>query len=173
MSVDLVEAAHRARGPLAGLDRALVGELVQRYRMFLHLKSMNPDLSFAPSGLLDEVWHLHMLHPRAYSADCVAILGDILDHNPGFGTSEDEETILLDKFERTEALWKATFGTEYVDEELGERCGLQDLTAVVMCDDKGKDKDKDGTKKPAQHPAKSPSHPDKKKPTPKSVLMIA
>ena len=114
-SVDLIRAAKVSRGPLSELEQSQLVELEQRYRMYFQLKSKHRDLSFAPTGLIDEIWHLHMLHPKAYAVDCQNILGEILDHDPGFGHKDaHEHALLLNKFERTENLWIQEIGRAHV-----------------------------------------------------------
>src|SRR6478672_10739802 len=75
----------------------------------------HPDRPLTPTRDIDQIWHLHMLHPRAYHQDCEAILGEVLDHDGGFGAG-DEEPELLRLFEETAGLWEAKFGEPYVGE---------------------------------------------------------
>lgn len=37
-----------------------------------------------PSQIVDIFWHAHMLHPRQYAQDCHALVGAIIDHDPGY-----------------------------------------------------------------------------------------
>lgn len=139
LSVDLVRAARQSRGPLSRLSPSVLRKLEERYRMYLRLKSKNFDSVFAPTEVIDEMWHLHMLHPRAYAKDCLAIFGTILDHNPGFGAAEGELPTLLADFEHTGELWEAEYGTPYVNPEMlvGERrTAVATTHGVVMCEDK-------------------------------------
>jgi hypothetical protein len=73
----------------------------------------NPNKSIAPTRDIDTIWHLHMQSPRAYYRDCIAACGDIIDHNGGFGHSEEELPILMEVFEATSALWEQKYGDSY------------------------------------------------------------
>jgi hypothetical protein len=152
LSVDLVAAAQRSRGPLAHLAESTLRALEQRYRMYLLLRSRNFDQIFAPTESIDEMWHLHMLHPCAYANDCYAIFGKILDHNPGFGHAAGELPILIAHFESTRALWEAEFGTPYVEDEgIGATQYAGRLPrGVIMC------ADEEGRPKPKPEPAPKP-----------------
>jgi hypothetical protein len=95
------------------------------------LKAKHPEETMAPTGAIDEMWHLHMLHPRAYHDDCIAILGRILDHNPGAGKLPGTLPQLLAHFQSTARLWAAEFGTDYRG---SSTCGND----VVMCEENEK-----------------------------------
>jgi uncharacterized protein DUF1399 len=113
LSFDYVKAARVSRGILASLGEDEVRALAHRYRRFLALKARYPDFPIAPTEILDEMWHLHMLHPRAYHRDCMEAFGCILDHAPGFGASPSEEPALAKTFSRTSALYEREFGEPY------------------------------------------------------------
>ena len=89
-------------------------EDVRDYLRFLALVQAHPHVSLAPTKRVDRIWHLHMLHPRAYHADCLRLFGDVLDHDGGFGSTADEEPELARLFDETAALWRATYGLDYV-----------------------------------------------------------
>ena len=38
----------------------------------------HPDRRLAPTREIDHMWHLHMLHPRAYQDDCQRVFGSVL-----------------------------------------------------------------------------------------------
>lgn len=114
-SVDLVQAAQRsddlpAEWTPADIDRALL-----RYRRFLALVAASPRTQIAPTRDIDVMWHLHMLSPRAYHADCMRWFGDVLDHNGGFGKAPEEEPILIAAFDRTARRYESMFGEKYAE----------------------------------------------------------
>ena len=113
ISVDLVRAALRSE-ELASVPRSELEEDVRDYERLLLLVKDHPDLPIAPTKRIDRMWHLHMLNPRAYHADCMRLLGDILDHDGGFGATDEEAPILQERFRVTAALWEARFGEPYV-----------------------------------------------------------
>jgi hypothetical protein len=148
LSVDLVAAATLSEGVLGRLDARTLRAMELNYRRFLLLNALHPHETLAPTGAIDEMWHLHMLHPRAYHDDCIAVLGRILDHNPGAGKRPGTMPRLLAHFSATERLWAAEFAAPYrgsstrgddvvmCDADKGTKLHLSD--DVVMCDaDKG------------------------------------
>jgi ubiquitin len=59
--------------------------LVAEYRRFLELKVALRDLEcelLSPSVEVDDVWHSHVLDTRRYPADCAAICGSTIHHDP-------------------------------------------------------------------------------------------
>lgn len=113
ISVDLVSAALRTE-EFSGTSRTELERAARDYGRFLLLCQRYPALALAPTKAIDKMWHLHMQHPRAYVADCIRLLGDILDHDGGFGTAPREAPILAATFARTSALWEREFGEPYV-----------------------------------------------------------
>jgi len=115
VSVDLFSAAIRSEDSFfRNLPESVTKEAERRYRMFLALVQKYPDEVVSPSKDIDEMWHIHMLHPSAYYEDCISNFGYILDHDGGYGSASAEEwEDLLRIFDRTAALWKKEFGEEY------------------------------------------------------------
>ena len=70
LSIDLIARAKKSETPIASLPDAALLEIEDRYRIFLFLIQTYSDVAFAPSKDIDEMWHLHMLKPRAYYEDC-------------------------------------------------------------------------------------------------------
>jgi uncharacterized protein (TIGR04222 family) len=58
--------------------------VIYEYRRFLFL-AVGADHVVSPSDPIDQVWHLHLLHTRAYQAYCRDILGRPLHHQPSNG----------------------------------------------------------------------------------------
>lgn len=112
-SVDLLEAARRSED-LREVPNDELERDVRDYERFLLLVQKHWDEHLAPTKAIDRVWHLHMLHPRAYLADCIRLFGDVLDHDGGFGSTAAEAPVLAATFARTSALWLAEFGELYV-----------------------------------------------------------
>lgn len=114
ISVDLLEAARRSDSFPSDWPADKVTRAALRYRRFLHLAAKYPGQTLAPTRDIDEMWHLHMLQPRAYYEDCMRLLGRILDHDGGFGKSEDEVPALQATFARTSRLWQQEYGEPYL-----------------------------------------------------------
>lgn len=116
ISVDLLNAWERSDAKVDGWNRGDAISSIERYRKFLLLIASHPNLSFAPTRDIDEMWHLHMLSPRAYQEDCTRLFGEVLDHNGGFGKGEGELPVLQAVFERTARMWEDRYGEPYLTE---------------------------------------------------------
>lgn len=114
ISTDLLEAARRSDGEPGTWADARRKLALTRYLRFLELVAESPQRPIAPTREIDEMWHLHMLSPRAYFEDCQRLFGQLLDHDGGFGKGEDELPELLRVFDDTARRWQARFGEPYV-----------------------------------------------------------
>lgn len=112
LSVDLLQRAQRSEVFIEWSQPA-ISQSVERYKKFLFLIKKYPDFAFAPSIDIDEIWHLHMLSPKAYYTDCMNLFGEILDHDGGFGALEDEKEELANYFNETSQKWHDEFGENY------------------------------------------------------------
>lgn len=89
--------------------------VIKQYRRYLFLRRKYPNQILPPSKEIDDAWHAHILHTRAYRKFCQQVFDynkeQFLDHNP----AEDEQsTVQFDKFfEQTQSLYKKEFG-EYI-----------------------------------------------------------
>ena len=87
-----------------------INQAMQFYKEWLALQVHYEDLSFAPSELIDEFWHVHILDTRKYLADCQKIKGELIHHYPYFGLTEQENEIVLEQgFELTKKLYQHHF----------------------------------------------------------------
>ena len=112
LSVNLVQAALRSE-ELRGIPLDELEADAKDYERFLLLVRDHPDEPVAPTRRIDRMWHLHMLHPKAYVADCTTLFGEILDHDGGFGAEPEEAPVLAAAFARTALLWESKYGTAY------------------------------------------------------------
>lgn len=84
------------------------------YRNYLYLLAKYPDKSLPPSEDVDEFWHMHILDTQKYRADCDAMFGRYIDHNPQTSTSGLAGISDLNAaFQETQALHCEEFG-EYI-----------------------------------------------------------
>jgi hypothetical protein len=95
------------------------------YRRFLTMRLRYPDRTFVPSGLIDLVWHFHILDTRKYMADCERIFGYYLHHDPYFGINGDED------WQENQAAWTDTcalWEVEFSSPMIGtmHRCSSKD-----------------------------------------------
>jgi len=82
--------------------------LEKEYRQFLFLIATNPGLTVVPwSQALDDFWHEHILDTAKYAADCNAVMGGFIHHNPHLpkGTMQHR-----DAFIATVKMYRAAFG---------------------------------------------------------------
>lgn len=114
VSVDLARSALRSPTFPKDWTQDVVHREVRRYELFLDLARRHPNQPLAPTARIDEIWHLHMTHPRAYYEDCQRLYGDILDHDGGFGSDPSELPLLQETFDKTAKLWEQEFGEPYV-----------------------------------------------------------
>lgn len=86
--------------------------VVKQYRRYLFLRKKYPNQVLPPSKEIDEAWHAHILHTRAYRRFCKQVFDhteeQFLDHNP----AEDEQSAaqFSQFFKQTQALYKKEFG---------------------------------------------------------------
>ena len=83
--------------------------LVHEYKKFL-LMSVISALPIAPSGFVDEVWHLHMLFTREYLETCRLLKGNVIVHVPLIENSVAEKENLQGFYQKTVQLYEKIFG---------------------------------------------------------------
>lgn len=94
-----------------GWSEAKINHTIKLYKEWLVLQVLYEDLSFAPSQLVDEFWHMHILDTRKYMSDCNLIKGEYIHHYPYFGlTDQENETVLESGFILTKKLYEHHFG---------------------------------------------------------------
>jgi len=116
LSVDLISASYRASAFPQDWSHGKREMEAARYERFLALAAKRPGLRATPTRDIDELWHLHMLHPVAYHRDCMRIFGRIFDHDGGFGTGPGELPILKAALRRFAAEWEREYGERYVEQ---------------------------------------------------------
>jgi uncharacterized membrane protein YgcG len=85
------------------------------YIRFLTLLKMKPGFMLVPwsnaegQDDLDQFWHQHILDTAKYAADCNALFGRMIHHNPHVVRGSGEET---DAVEKTQRLYARTFGAK-------------------------------------------------------------
>ena len=85
---------------------------IKRYKMFLCLQFLFPDIELVPTKEIDEVWHAHILvDTSVYIQDCKNLFGYILHHR--FSVSEQascEDPNQESAFDLTKILFEEFFG---------------------------------------------------------------
>ena len=94
-------------------DVAFLKEAVDNYHKFLLLRTQDSSLTLVPTYQIDLMWHTHILTSvTRYRDDCIAITGSPLDHDDSLN-DRTPGAKLDTSYQRTSALWKQTYGTEY------------------------------------------------------------
>lgn len=102
-----VKLMHRQSGE--GWDQAKADAVEVEYKRFLHLSKEFPNELIAPSQAVDTFWHYHILDTVKYAADCAAVFGYFLHHNPNVGLDDAEPAARQHGAERMQSLYAAVF----------------------------------------------------------------
>jgi uncharacterized protein (TIGR04222 family) len=108
-TVGLPFAARLAREN--GWSRSYAERVIVEYKRFVFL-AMVSETPVCPSEDVDAAWHLHLTYTRSYwKRFCEGVLGRPLHHEPTKGGPAEHEKH-LGMYERTLALYRATFGED-------------------------------------------------------------
>ncbi len=91
---------------------------INRYKLFLYLKSVYPAAVLVPTQEIDAVWHAHFeVNLRQYIEDCNYLFGYLLNHCSADGGEQNEQTLQIyeEAFSLTKALFEEFFGVEILD----------------------------------------------------------
>src|SRR5579863_2647676 len=94
------------------IERAYLAQM--EYVRFLTLLKKRPGFMLVPwldaegHDDLDQFWHQHILDTATYEADCKALFGRMIHHNPHVVRGSGEESELVDK---TRRLYARTFNS--------------------------------------------------------------
>lgn len=95
-----------------GWSRAKADAMEIEYRRFLHLMHAFPDEAASPTKAVDTFWHYHILDTQKYAADCDAVFGCFMHHNPNAGA--DRGAGVAHTGVRMQQLYETTFGEAYL-----------------------------------------------------------
>jgi hypothetical protein len=95
-----------------GWSRSKTNAMEIEYRRFLHLMHAFPDEAASPTKAVDTFWHYHILDTQKYAADCDAMFGCFMHHNPNVG--EERGAGVAHTGVRMQQLYEATFGEAYI-----------------------------------------------------------
>ncbi len=88
-----------------GWTRQEAFRAIERYKTFLFLTYLYPQLLLVPTQEIDRVWHCHILHTRKYRQDCEMLFGYFIDHEPDSQLSREANEQDMDAaFAQTQAL---------------------------------------------------------------------
>lgn len=86
---------------------------INRYKLFLYIKSVYPTAIMVPTQEIDAVWHAHIeVNLLNYIQDCDYLFGYILNHCSAVGSEKNEKTLQIyeQAFSLTKALFEEFFG---------------------------------------------------------------
>lgn len=84
-------------------------QAILEYKKFMYLAAVS-DFMVAPSSIVDQVWHQHLIFTQSYRDFCV-ILGKQIQHIPSTHNKADFEKFEMAK-ERTSKLYELNFGAQ-------------------------------------------------------------
>lgn len=86
----------------------------QRYRRYLCMIALKPEVQHVPGRDIDLFWHQHILDTRAYAQDCDRVFGEFIHHFPYLGMrGDDDAKNLLSAFDKTKAYYAELFNEDY------------------------------------------------------------
>lgn len=91
---------------------------INRYKLFLCLKSFYPAAILVPTQEIDAVWHTHIeVNLLKYTQDCDFLFGYLLNHCSAIEQEQNQEThqIYEQAFSTTKALFEEFFGLSILD----------------------------------------------------------
>lgn len=95
-------------------------QAIERYKAFLFVSYLYPELLLVPAQDIDRVWHCHILHTRQYRQDCDWLFGRFIDHAPDSELEDECDHANLDTaFSHTQALL-ALFEQDFIVTGSGE-----------------------------------------------------
>ena len=103
---------------------------IDRYKTFLFISYLYPEVLLVPTQEIDRVWHCHILHTRKYRRDCEMLFGCFIDHEPESescdeGSSEDLDAAFA-QTQRLLAVFEQYFSS---DQLLADRWALNAVEA--------------------------------------------
>lgn len=75
-------------------------QAIEDYQRFLVLRVLYPDKRIRPTTGTDALWHAHILDTRRYHADCQAIFGEYLHHDPSVADG-DQDAAMWEMYRKT------------------------------------------------------------------------
>ena len=106
MTLDLSRVSRKLMSK--GWDEETTRKAEQLYREFLVIAFLHP-VKTAPTTLVDDYWHQHILDTKRSMEDCDAIFGHYLHHDPTFGLDGDKDELVA-TFRATNQLFMQEFG---------------------------------------------------------------
>lgn len=134
-ALDLEPVRQKLRSKLGWTDDRIAAAEAE-YRDFLTLLARHPGETVVPwSEDLDEMWHYHILDTRKYAADCQAIFGRFINHNPHLAKGTDPHRVASRRtHERLAALrTERTRRNEPATDRSADAAAVASCGAAVAC----------------------------------------
>lgn len=95
-------------------------QAIGRYKTFLFVCYLYPQIRLVPTQEIDCVWHAHILHTRRYRQDCQWLFGYFIDHEPdsaigGEAEGQNEDAAFV-QTQTLLALFEGYFQTSTLEE---------------------------------------------------------
>lgn len=97
-------------------DEQFLMDGVDAYYKFLRLRTTKDGMNqiIVPTYQIDLIWHTHILSSlKIYDADCKQIIGRTLHHDDSLNDRAEGSSLDV-AFRATKAVWKKTYGDEYI-----------------------------------------------------------
>jgi hypothetical protein len=103
-----------------GWTRQQAFRAIRRYKTFLFVSYLYPEVPLVPTQDIDCLWHCHILHTRKYRQDCEMVFGYFIDHEPNSERwSRTNQQTLDDAFAQIKVLL-SHFEEDFEESVLGE-----------------------------------------------------
>ena len=103
---------------------------INRYKLYLHLKSLYPAVMLVPTQEIDLVWHTHIeVNLIKYIQDCYYLFGYILNHCSAISSEQNDGTLQIyeQSFGKTKALFGEMFGVDILENTSFQIAACADL----------------------------------------------
>jgi hypothetical protein len=107
---------------------------IRRYKTFLFVSYLYPNMRLVPTQDVDRVWHCHLLHTRKYRGDCELLFGYFIDHEPESGVWGEANQTLDTAFAQTQAL--IALFEQYFETDTSEEMELHPAIGMELTQDK-------------------------------------
>lgn len=101
---------------------------INRYKLFLYLKSVYPAMALVPTLEIDAVWHAHFeVNLQQYINDTNYLFGYTLNHISAVNETEEMRQIYGQASNKTTALFEQIFGMGVLEHTSLQTAGCADI----------------------------------------------
>jgi hypothetical protein len=95
-----------------GWEEDITKKGVEEYIKFLYICGSARDIHYSPSGMVDLVWHQHLLNPVEYYDYCMNTFGFVVPHYPENGMKNSDRDAQKTRYTLTFKKYKELFERE-------------------------------------------------------------